>query len=244
MVDEETTMESQETDTSPEEGGAISDPETDTQETLLAGKYKSPKDLEHAYKELESKFGQTSSEAKQAREQYEQLQQTLAYQQQQYQQQQARDAQYSQTEEERLQQDVQQLKLGVFTDRLQTIQEKFLDANKDLDNDLGRSILDSAASRMMVQKPWMNPHQTGNPDHFRQVLDGAAAEAKRIMEGYTTKVTSKTKQDTITTREELKVGASKTGRSVDTTTERELKGESPEEYSTWRSQQYEATKRA
>lgn len=244
MVDEETTMESQETDTSPEEGGETDHQETDTGQRRWAEKYKSPEELEKGYKELESKFGQTSSEAKQAREQYEQLQQQIAYQQQQLQQQQYRDAQYQQTEEERLQQDVQQLKLNVFTDKLQTVQEKFLEANKDLDNDLGHSILDSVAGRTMIQKPWMNPHQTGNPDHFKQVLESAAAEAKRIMEGYTTKVTSKTKQDTITTREELKVGASKSGTSVDTTAERELKGESLEEYSSWRSQRYDDTKRA
>lgn len=36
---------------------------TDTvEEALLAGKYKSPEELEKAYKELESKYGQTSSE--------------------------------------------------------------------------------------------------------------------------------------------------------------------------------------
>lgn len=243
MLDEQEGVESQETDTSPDEGGAIDSPETDTGQTLLAGKYKSSEDLEHAYKELESKFGQTSSEAKQAKEQYEQLQQQIAYQQQQQQRQQQEQAQYSQTEEERLQQDVQQLKHSVFTGNLQTVQEKFLEANKDLDNELGRSILDSVASRTMITKPWMNPHQTGNPDHFKQVLESAAKEAKKIMEEHTTKVTSTAKRDAITTREELKVGASKSGASVDTGEKPELKGESPEEYSSWRSQRYEDTKR-
>ena len=245
MEQQEQAVVSQESpDTSQQEGGTTDAPDVsqETQQELWAGKYKTPEDLASGYKELESKFGQTSAEAKQAREQLEQYQQQLAYLQQQ-QQQAAQQNQYDVTQEEKLQQDISNLQVKVFTGELEKVQNDFLAKNEELNNDIGIEILNSVASKIRAEKPWVDPWQTGNSANFKQILEDSAKRAKELMGAYTEKVSTSAKKDVVETREELKTGAAKSGRPVDTTVEREPAGESLEEYSARRRQQHADTQR-
>lgn len=117
------------TDTSQETKQTPS-PTKETSEKLYAGKYKAPEELEKGYKELESMHGKAVSEKdqqiKEANERYEQLVSQLTSRQQ------TQQEETYETPEEKLQKEVDTLKIKDRQRDLESLTNKFLEANPDL----------------------------------------------------------------------------------------------------------------
>ena len=119
--------------------GQTPSPAKETSDKLYAGKYKAPEELEKGYKELESLHGKTVAEKeqqiKEANERYEQLIAQITTKQQQQPQEEVYE-----TPEEKLQKEIEGLKLKDRQRDLEKLTEKFLKDNPDLSGEAEQRI--------------------------------------------------------------------------------------------------------
>lgn len=191
----------------------------DTEQQLLAGKYKSPEELAKAYKEVESTLGKKSQEMKDLENRYNQLMNQFTYaQQQQYQK--AQQNEYE-TDEERLAKEVQGLKAGLAQQANLQLYNSFVSQHEELKGDVERELFDSKIYQARSENPYAPPDQI-----LSLALEKTRGTLGRIRES--------AQRETTETRREVKSQSSPKGtarKEVDSSP----KTETYSDYMAWRS---------
>lgn len=211
-------------------GGLTPNPQSDTSEKLLAGKYKDTSELEKAYKELESTHGRKNSEweqkIKEADERYNQLISQLTTQQQQVQTQQE---EIYETPEEKLQKEIEVLKQKDRQRDMESIVNKFLTDNPDLKGD--------AEQRLALQRFYEVNNAKGRFVPLDKILSETAELARKDIAALRDRV----QKEVTETRVELKTSEIPQGSPTHEPVETGI-DESPKDYIKWREERANRTR--
>ena len=207
-------------DTAGTEGSTASPDSQDTEQKLLAGKYKSPEELEKAYKEAESTLGKWSQEKKELENRYNQLMNQFAY----AQQQQQKAGQEYETEEEKLAKEVQNIKATITQQQGVNMFNEYVGANKELQGNVEK--------KMFANYLYQARNELGPYANAGQVLD----KAKEYTLETLSEIRESARKETVETRKQVKSQQSSQGtarKEVDDSP----KVESYTDYMAWRTQQ-------
>ncbi len=216
------------TDTSQKTEQTTSQPQTETSEKLLAGKYKTQDELIKGHKELESMHGKTvsdyESKIKEANERYEQLIAQLTTKQQ------TPPEETYETPEEKLQKEVEGLKMKDRQRDIESLTAKFLKDNPDLNGDAEQRIAWQRFQELHASKGQYWP------------LDKIMQETAEMARKDIASLKEKAIKEVTEVRTEIKINeipkGTPTKESIETT-----ENESPQDYIKWREEQAARTRR-
>ncbi len=202
-------------------GGTAPDPQQDNQGQLIGGKFKDTDAVLKGYQELEKKLGTLSTEQQEAQRRYDDLMSQINFERSRNVQQQPTTNQDMMTDEERIalriqnvEANLQQQGANAAVRDMFWMEQDYLkqDENKDLNTDLGKSVLQAKIFHLQKTKPYLS---------YDKILAEAGRMAKPLLQGFI----GKAKEQVSETRTEIQTADIKSGQPRGEQISTELKSE-------------------
>ncbi len=202
-------------------GGTAPDPQQDNQGQLIGGKFKDTDAVLKGYQELEKKLGTLSTEQQESQRRYDDLMSQINFERSRNVQQQPSTNQDMMTDEERIalriqnvEANLQQQGANAAVRDMFWMEQDYLkqDENKDLNTDLGKSVLQAKIFHLQKTKPYLS---------YDKILAEAGRMAKPLLQGFI----GKAKEQVSETRTEIQTADIKSGQPRGEQISTELKSE-------------------
>ncbi len=203
-------------------GGTAPDPQQDNQGQLIGGKFKDTDAVLKGYQELEKKLGTLSTEQQEAQRRYDDLMSQINFERSRnVQPQPSINPMDQMTDEEKIayrlqaaEQTIQQVSANTVVRDMFWMEQDYLkqDENKDLNTDLGKSVLQAKIFHLQKTKPYLS---------YDKILAEAGRMAKPLLQGFI----GKAKEQVSETRTEIQTADIKSGQPRGEQISTELKSE-------------------